>query len=287
MNEDVNLVDEYKRQFRSRLNSLPLEFKCEIGEIPLQKGLRATSRKEKVIELLQKYDIDYIEIGTGTNRFIVKYDGYALKIALDREGVADNMQEFSICEDLMPNVAYAYEISSGGHLLVADYCPAFTSQNEMWQHNSSIRKILQEWSKRYLLGDVGMTERTYANWGLAPGNRPVCIDYAYIFPSSMDQFECICGNKTMAFAGSDFSSYKCTVCGKVYEDRELRARISGEERIRLFKGTNGLKMTQEYEMFPVDSKYMKIDNNPDLPDVYTVASNVTDHMHGRLTPGWL
>lgn len=287
MNEDVNLVDEYKRQFRSRLNSLPLEFKCEIGEIPLQKGLRATSRKEKVIELLQKYDIDYIEIGTGTNRFIVKYDGYALKIALDREGVADNMQEFSICEDLMPNVAYAYEISSGGHLLVADYCPAFTSQNEMWQHNSSIRKILQEWSKRYLLGDVGMTERTYANWGLAPGNRPVCIDYAYIFPSSMDQFECICGNKTMAFAGSDFSSYKCTVCGKVYEDRELRARISGEERIRLFKGTNGLKMTQEYQMFPVDSKYMKIDNNPDLPDVYTVASNVTDHMHGRLTPGWL
>ena len=185
MNEDVNLVDEYKRQFRSRLNSLPLEFKCEIGEIPLQKGLRATSRKEKVIELLQKYDIDYIEIGTGTNRFIVKYDGYALKIALDREGVADNMQEFSICEDLMPNVAYAYEISSGGHLLVADYCPAFTSQNEMWQHNSSIRKILQEWSKRYLLGDVGMTERTYANWGLAPGNRPVCIDYAYIFPSSI------------------------------------------------------------------------------------------------------
>ena len=91
----------------------------------------------------------------------------------------------------------------------------------------------------------------------------------------------------MAFAGSDFSSYKCTVCGKVYEDRELRARISGEERIRLFKGTNGLKMTQEYEMFPVDSKYMKIDNNPDLPDVYTVASNVTDHMHGRITPGWL
>ena len=287
MNDDVNIVVDYKRQFRSRLNSLPLEFKCEIGEIPLQKGLRAVSRKEKVIELLQKYDIDYIEIGTGTNRFIVKYDGYALKIALDREGVADNMQEFSICEDLMPNVAYAYEISSGGHLLVADYCPAFTSSNEMWQHNTSIRAILQEWSKRYLLGDVGMTERTYANWGLAPGNRAVCIDYAYIFPSSMDQFECICGNKTMAFAGSDFSSYKCTVCGKVYEDRELRARISGEERIRLFKGTNGLKMTQEYEMFPVDSRYIKIDDNPDLPDVYTVASNVTDHMHGRLTPGWL
>ena len=51
MNEDVSIIDR-KRQFRSRLNSLPLELKCEIGEIPLQKGLRATSRKEKVIELL-------------------------------------------------------------------------------------------------------------------------------------------------------------------------------------------------------------------------------------------
>ena len=51
MSEDMNInIDSTQGQFRSRLNSLPLEFKCEIGEIPLQKGLRATSRKEKVIE---------------------------------------------------------------------------------------------------------------------------------------------------------------------------------------------------------------------------------------------
>ena len=152
MNEDVSIIDR-KRQFRSRLNSLPLELKCEIGEIPLQKGLRATSRKEKVIELLNKYHIDYIEIGTGTNRFIIKYDGYAVKIALDREGIADNIQEFSICESLMPNVAYAYEISSGGHLLVAAYCPAFTSQSEMWSHNGKIREILITDRLRELLLD--------------------------------------------------------------------------------------------------------------------------------------
>jgi hypothetical protein len=285
MSEDVNNVD-LMRQFRSRLNSLPLEFKCEIGEVPLQKGMRATSRKEKVIELLNKYNIDFNEVGTGTNRFIVKYKGYALKIALDREGIADNMQEFAICESLMPYVAYAYEISSGGHLLVADYCPAFTTQNEQWQHNGAIRSILTEWSKRFLLGDVGITERTYANWGLRGGN-PVCIDYAYIFPSAIDQFECICGNKSMAFTGSDFSAYKCTKCGKVYEDRELRTRISSEERIRLFNGVHGVNLSQEYEMHPVDPIYAKIDDNPDLPDLYETASVVTDHMHGLPTPGWL
>jgi hypothetical protein len=287
MIDDMNIEIDEKRQFRSRLNSLPLEFKCEIGEIPLQKGLRATSRKERAIELLKKYNIDYIEIGTGTNRFIVKYDGYALKIALDREGVGDNIQEFAICESLMPNVAYAYEISSGGHLLVAAYCPAFTSQSEMWAHNTEIRNILGEWSKRYLLGDVGMTERTFANWGLAPGGKPVCIDYAYIFPSSLDQFECICGNKTMTFARADFSTYKCTKCGKLYEDRELRARVSSEERIRLFNGTKGIRMHNEYEMHDVDPMYIKIEYNPDKPNPYDVATEATDHIYGRPTESWL
>jgi hypothetical protein len=157
----------------------------------------------------------------------------------------------------------------------------------MWSHSSEIKKILDKWSKRYLLGDVGVTDRTFANWGLAPGNRPVCIDYAYIFPSSMDQFECICGNKAMTFASADYSSYKCTVCGKVYEDRELRSRISGDERMRLFNNAKGLRMTQEYETLPIEPRYVKYDDNPDLPDIYTVASNVTDHLHGKLTPGWL
>lgn len=286
MTEDVNSMCP-ERQFRSRLNSLPLDLKCEIGEIPLQKGLRATSRKEKVIEILNKYHINYIEIGTGTNRFIIKYDGYAVKIALDREGVADNIQEFSICESLMPDVAYAYEISSGGHLLVAAYCPAFTSQSEMWGHNSEITKILNNWSKRYLLGDVGMTERTFANWGLAPGGRPVCIDYAYIFPSTLDQFECICGNRQMTFAHSDFSTYKCTKCGKEYEDRELRARISSEERIRLFNDAKGIPMHKEYEMHKIDPRYIKYEAKPDDPDPYNVAASVVDHMYGRPTDGWL
>ena len=228
-----------------------------------------------------------MEIGTGTNRFIIKYDGYALKIALDREGVADNVQEFSICESLMPNVAYAYEISSGGHLLVAAYCPAFTSFHEMWTHNSKIHEILGDWSKRYLLGDVGLTERTFANWGIAPGGRPVCIDYAYIFPSTLDQFECICGNTEMTFADSNFSKYKCTKCNKVYEDRELRARVSSEKRIKLFDNTKGVKMHDEYEMHEVDPMYIKIENNPDMPDPYDVAVSTVEHIYGKPTSGWI
>ena len=276
---------ELIKPLRSRLNALPLELKCEIGEVPLQKGMRPTSRKEKVIELLKKYNIDYIEIGTGTNRFIIKYDGYAVKIALDREGIADNKQEFAICESLMPYVAYAHEISKGGHLLVASYCPAFTSHNEMWSHNAEIRRILSNWSKRYLLGDVGLSSYNYANWGLSPEGKPVCIDYAYIFPASLDLFKCICGNKTMTLDGN-FSEYKCTKCGHKYQDRELRAKISQQERLRLFSNVPGMHMTEEYQSFEVDPKYIEYVYNPDAPDPYDSAMEVVDHLNGKDTAAW-
>ena len=288
---DKETSNDVSRQFRSRLNSLPLDLKCEIGEVPLQKGMRPTSRKQKVIELLKNYNVSFTEIGTGTNRFIVKYDGYALKIGLDHEGVADNMQEFAICDTLNNvypgSVADAYEISSGGHLLVAEYCPALTTPQEMFSYHSEIRKILVEWSKSFLLGDVGLTKHNYANWGISQNNGKVkCIDYAYIFPASMDLFKCICGNKTMTFAQNDFSTYKCTRCGKIYQDRELRAKISNNERIRLFNNVKGIQMTNEYEMHPVDPKYIKYETNPDMPDPYEVAMNVMTHLEGKSTNGW-
>lgn len=276
---------DFKQEFRSRLNALPIDLKCAIGEIPLQKGMRPTSRKEMAIKLLDEYNIDYVEIGTGTNRFIIKYDGYAVKIALDREGIADNKQEYAICEALMPNVAYAHEISDGGHLLVASYCPAFTTHNEMWAHNSKIRQILTDWSKRYLLGDVGLTTYNYANWGLSPDGRPVCIDYAYIFPASLDLFKCICGNKSMTLDGN-FAEYKCTKCGHRYQDRELRAKISNDERVRLFSSVPGIKMTNEFEIHPVDPKYIKFTTKPDDPNPYDTAMNVATHFSGQDTDCW-
>lgn len=171
--------------------------------------------------------------------------------------------------------------------MVASYCPAFTTHNEMWSHNGAIRQILSEWSKRFLLGDVGLTQHNYANWGLAPGNRPVCIDYAYIFPASIDMFKCICGNRSMTFAKGDFSSYKCTKCNRIYEDRELRAKISRDERMRLFNNVQGIEMRQEYEVHPVDPKYIKINDNPDMPDPYTTAMDVSNHFRGIPTKDWL
>lgn len=270
--------------FRSRLNQLPYELKVQLGEVSYQKQMFATQRKELAMTLLRDYGIEFTELGTGTNRFIVKYDGFALKIALDQEGVADNKQEWVMSSLLAPHVARAHEISNGGHLLVATYAPAFTSFSEMRFYENTIRSILKKWASRYLLGDVGITSVNFANWGLLNGN-PVCIDYAYIFPVSMEIFECVCGNKDMKFTGEDFTTYQCTKCATTYTDRELRTRISNEERLRLFSDVSsaGIEMTEQYEKHeaPVPkSSYV----NPSAPDPFEVMNNVASLYYGRGIP---
>lgn len=253
------------RSFRSRLMAIPFEARVKIGEVAYQKGMRATSRRNRVIEILKEYDVPFTEVGTGTNRFIIKYDGYAVKIALDREGIADNKQEWVMAEMLAPDAAMAHEISKGGHLLVATYAPAFTSYTEMQGYGIQIKNILERWGSRFLLGDVGYNKVNYANWGLL-GGKPVCIDYAYIFPASMDLFKCNCGCKRMKFVDDTCSEYKCVECGREYQDRELRCKISQDERLKLFNSVEGLEMHKSMEEHMVDIKYLPVDDNPDQPN---------------------
>ena len=266
--------------FRSRLNQLPYELKVKLGEVSYQKQMFATQRKELVLKLLREYEIDFKELGTGTNRFIVKFEGFALKIALDQEGVADNKQEIVMSRLLAPNVAKAHEISRGGHLLVATYAPAFSSFSEMRMYENTIRSILKSWSTRYLLGDVGITSINYANWGILNG-KPVCIDYAYIFPVGLDVFTCDCGCSDMKFTGNDYTTYQCAKCSKTYSDRELRMRITNDERMRLFADVSsiGIEMQEAFETHeaPVpETTYV----NPSAPDPYEVMNTVAQYFGG-------
>ena len=57
---------------------------------------------------------------------------------------ADNKQEYAISEQLNhifpTSAADALELSNGGHILMSDYCPAFTSYQEMYDHHSRIEQ---------------------------------------------------------------------------------------------------------------------------------------------------
>lgn len=264
-------------KYRSRLCELPKNVREGLGEVSYQIGMTPSARKERCINVLKENNIPFKDIGTGTNRFIIKYDGYVIKIALDQEGVADNKQEWVMSSILAPHVAPAHEISRGGHLLVASYAPAFSSYSEFISYRSDISSILERWGARYLLGDVGITQINYANWGMLCG-KPVCIDYAYIFPVSMDVFTCVCGNKEMSFADNSFTTYKCTnpKCGMTYTDRDLRAKISNEERLTLFQNVseNAIAMTEPVKTMEVSDLLIERDIDPDMPDPYKVSDAV-------------
>jgi hypothetical protein len=236
-----------------------------------------SARKARCIDVLKNHNIPFNDVGTGTNRFIIRYDGYVIKIALDREGVADNRQEWVMSSMLAPDVAPAHEISKGGHLLVASYAPAFSSYQEFLAYRKEIVNILRKWGARYLLGDVGVTAINYANWGMLMG-KPVCIDYAYIFPVSMDIFTCICGCKHMEFTDDSFTKYKCANmdCKMEYTDRELRSKISQDERIRLFENVsqNAIEMTDSVKEVEVDNRLIDMEVDPDLPDPVQTTFNV-------------
>lgn len=271
------MAQQELRTFRSRLNTLPIGLKEEIGEVTYQKGMTPTHRRDRIIDAFTKYGIDFKNVGTGTNRHIVKYDGFVIKIALDKEGIADNRQEWVMAEKLMPHVAMAYEISNGGRMLVADYCPAFTTYYEMSLYRDSIRPILAAWSKQFLIGDVGIVDKNYANWGLNHSGKPVCIDYAYLFPVSMNIFSCLCGNRSMNM-NDTFSAYKCPVCQREYSDAELRMTITQQERLKMFEHVSGLKMKDPVEQHLCEIRYNQKNLNPDYPDMYEVAMDVAEHM---------
>jgi hypothetical protein len=273
------------RSFRSRLNALPFEARCMLGEIPLQKGMYMDSRQQKCIDILRSYNVDFNVVGCGTNRFITKYDGYAVKIALDKEGIADNKQEWAVSEMLDPDVAETFEISNGGHLLVASYFPAFTSANEMFCYSVQIQDILKKWNSRgFLLGDVGLTKVNYANWSPGRNGHPKCIDYGYVFPGSLDLFQCICGCDALTVTDANFTAYQCTKCGHVYQDRDLRNRISATERAKLFGNTTGIRMKEAFENHEIDPKYVVHEYNPSAPDAFQATLDALQMENGGPVP---
>ena len=267
-------------KYRSRLAELPVEVRRGLSEVSYQIGMTPSARKERAMNVLKDHNIPFNDVGTGTNRFIIRYDGYVIKIALDREGVADNKQEWVMSSLLAPHVAPAHEISKGGHLLVASYAPAFSSYQEFMAYRQEIIPILRAWGTRYLLGDVGITSINYANWGLLYG-KPVCIDYAYIFPVSMDVFTCICGCKEMQFTDETFTTYKCAnpLCGIQYTDRDLRSKISQDERLKLFNNVsnNSIEINTPILEKDVPDQMINQEIDPDMPDPIEVKMRANDN----------
>jgi hypothetical protein len=211
----------------------PFELRVELELLSRQRSISNKEKQEELILLLKKHSIDdIVPLGSGTNRYAFKLCGFVVKFATDNDGKIDNLKEFKMAKVLYPHVTEIHEVSQNGTILVAEYIQPFDSFHEMCIYQDAIRKILSNLSSRFLIGDVGINQKNYANWGLRIGmKQPVCLDFAYVYEVSSALFLCNhCQTNSMLVPDKDFFELYCPnkTCGKKYKFEEIRARLGND-----------------------------------------------------------
>lgn len=247
----------------------PEELRFKIAMLSKRRDIINEEKQDELFKLLREYQIDGITpLGPGTNRYAFKMKGFVIKVATDKDGIIDNFKEFKMAKRLYPHVTKIYEVSSNGTLLVAEYIQPFSSYGEMYQYADEIREILKGFSSVYLIGDVGITAKNYANWGLRVGSdSPVCLDFAYVYDVSSEFFICRkCKNNSMLVPDKDFVKLVCPApgCGASYEFSDIRRRIGNDlhnHEIGDLSEEGYLMETSNVptELTPERSNYLKIE----------------------------
>ena len=222
------------KKLRSLIQEMiPIDLRVDIDLLSRRRDISNAEKQEELFKLLRQYNInDITPLGSGTNRYAFKLNGFVIKVATDHDGVIDNKKEFKMAKRLYPHVIKIYEVSENGTLLVCEYIQPFQSYSEMMAHADQIRDILKELSSVYLIGDVGITRKNYANWGLRVGSDvPVCLDFAYVYEVKSELFVCrYCKTNSMLLPNTDFTELYCPApgCGKKYTFEDIRAKLGND-----------------------------------------------------------
>lgn len=223
-----------KKVLRSLIHEkFPAELRVELELLSRRRDIGNKEKQQELIILLRKYNIDdIVPLGSGTNRYAFKLDGFVIKFATDRDGKIDNFKEFKMAKRLYPYVIKVYEVSENGVMLVTEYIQPFSSFSEFYVYSDRIREILDEMSSMYLIGDVGISEDNFGNWGTRIGTRePVCLDFAYVYEISSEFFICrYCQANAMLIPDDNFVNLCCSNpgCNKKYTFAEIRGRIGND-----------------------------------------------------------
>lgn len=167
---------------------------------------------------------EFVHLGTGTNRITFLKDGYAVKIALDRRGLIDNMSEYKRSIEAPQFLAKAYETNRT--ILIAEYVNLIDKQ-EFLDNIDKLRYILSTLTQYYIIDDLGLTAKNYCNWGYRDDQSIVALDYAYMYPieGNENAIMCSCGGKIVP--DSNFTAYQCSSdsCKMKYSTMEIKSRL--------------------------------------------------------------
>lgn len=283
-----------KKVLRSMIHEVfPFDLRVEIDLLSRRRDISNAEKQEELFKLLRKYNIDNITpLGSGTNRYAFKINGFVVKIATDHDGKIDNLKEFKMAKRLYPHVIKVYEVAENGTMLVCEYIQPFQSYGEMMKYEDEIKKILSDLSSVYLIGDVGITRKNYTNWGLRVGDdKPVCLDFAYVYEVNSDLFLCgYCKSNSMLLPSSDFTKLYCPHpgCGREYTFEDIRTRLGndvhrheigdlGEEGYALTESNVETELTFEQSNYLAKKKVNKVETakpvEEETPDNFFIPEN--------------
>ena len=168
---------------------------------------------------------DYRRIGEGTNRFVCLLDNHIIKVAYNYLAYIDNMNELAQAKYKQKYLAHAYE--TNGIILVSEYVTVMSAE-EFLECQSEIGQILlklekdfynedaRDKNKYYILGDMGMSNKNYGNWGRRMNGDIVILDYGYLYQLSENEWKetakCPTCGSSLKYT-KDYSELECTKTG--------------------------------------------------------------------------
>lgn len=209
---------------RSIINKyFPKELYVELYKVTLAYKLNNNKRGMLVKELLKKYNVPVSNLGNGTNRIGFLLDGYAVKIALDEDGMVDNRREMLYSKDLYPDCVKVYECCTSGLIAVFEYVTIFTL-SDYSECQDQMRDILERVSNRFLIGDVGISSKNFVNWGRRSDGSICMLDFAYCYAIKYKLFTCTCGG--VLVYDKDYVGLRCVQCGKTHTFWDIRKKVT-------------------------------------------------------------
>lgn len=218
-------LNETKKKRSLILQYFSMDLYVELMKVTMMSDVDNNEKGNIIKELLFKYQVPYTALGSGTNRMAVLIEGYAVKIALDRDGMIDNQREMLYAKNLQPYVVKVYECTPNGLIAITEYVSIFTL-DDFHTYQPDMRDILEDISSNFLIGDVGITGKNYVNWGIRDDGTICILDFAYIYAVQYKLFVCSCDGETLLQYDKDYVNMRCPHCGRRYTFGEIRKKVT-------------------------------------------------------------
>ena len=170
-------------------------------------------------------------LASGTNRrtyFHILNDSIVMKIAIDDQGMKDNLNEFSRQHLLFPFFARMFEVTNDGLASISERVETMTEKDFKTKYLDDVYSIIEMLYRRGLvMEDIGMN--FFKNWGIRGKDEPVILDCPYIY-QVYGALLCkrkhhisneICGGEIKYDYKKGCSQLVCTKCGTRYSAEQI------------------------------------------------------------------